>query len=291
MSAQITEAERAVELEAYGRLDKLLTSLIPPEVQWSADINLKLERIAMLAYILGHPESAYPTVHIGGTSGKGTVAAMTAAILTAHGSRVGLHVSPYVELITETWQVDGKYLRPQRVLDTLRTVLEASAPIGDALPKFGAPSYFETKVATAFELFRQEKVDYGVIEVGLGGALDATNVLGPGVQVLTNVGLDHVDRLGDTVEKIATDKVQIFKPDSLVVSGVEQPSVKEIVRRQAAEVGARVYILDDDVRVGRPAPRYILLRFRGRSMGIRLPSGWPRYQQRNAALAAVAAQL
>lgn len=226
------------ELAAYGELMDLLNSTIPG-FKWSADQNLRLERIEALLRALGCPQKGLRAVHVGGTSGKGTVATMTAAILFHHNLRVGLHVSPFVSVLTETWQINGQYARPTTVLDVVRDVVRAGFEATRETP-FGRPSYFEHKVATAFELFARQNVDIAVVEVGLGGALDATNVLGPGVKILTNVGLDHTEILGDTVEAIARDKVQIFKPDSTIISGVDQDSVRSIARTAAERVGSSV---------------------------------------------------
>lgn len=280
----------AAELDAYRRLDELLAALIAPAAPWSSDIALRLERMELLVAGLGHPERGYATVHVGGTSGKGSVAAMVAAMLTAHGRRTGLHLSPYVQTLTESWQLDGRYALPSRMLEIVDRVVASGAPIATALP-FGPASYFETKVAAAFQLFHEEEVDAAVVEVGLGGALDATNVLGPGVQVLTSVGLDHTEILGDTIEQIAADKVQIFKPDSVVVSGVEQPAAIEIARERARAVGSPLYLLDHDVQWRRAAAGRLDVTLDGTTSALALPAAWPDFMSRNAALAVAAARL
>jgi dihydrofolate synthase/folylpolyglutamate synthase len=279
--------DSTTELEALSDLEDALNALIQ-SFRFSSDSNLKLERIEALVHALGDPQRKYRTVHIGGTSGKGTVAAMVASILSRHGHRVGLHVSPYVQTLTETWQLDGRYMLPSRVLETAASVIDLSGPIAEELP-FGPVSYFETKVATAFKLFEEERVDIGVIEVGLGGALDATNVLNEGVQVLTNVSLDHTEILGDTVEAIASDKVQIFKPRSTIVSGVVQPTVRAIVRDAASAVGSVLYLLDDEVRLDSQGDSLSVV-VAGESVSLAVPAEWPMYQRRNAAIAVVASR-
>ena len=270
------------ELEA--RLNEAI-----PSFRWSAEINLKLERIQSLVELLGHPQASYPAIHVGGTSGKGTVAAMTASILSHHGRRTGLHMSPYVQTLTEAWQIDGRYALPSRVLPVARNVM-ATAQNMPVTSTFGPASYFELKVAIAFQLFAEEHVDTAILEVGLGGERDATNVIGAGVTVLTNVGLDHTEVLGDTVEKIAADKVGIFKPGSVIVSGVEQPTVRAIARDKAAQVGARLLILDEDILFS-SAGRELLIECDGRQLVIEVPEDWPGFQRRNAVLAIVAACL
>ena len=279
-------AERGTELELLADLEARLNAAIPA-FRWSAEINLKLERIDSLLQRLGRPERAYPVVHVGGTSGKGSVAASIASALSHGGSRVGLHLSPYVQTLTETWQLDGRHLLPSRVLPTAIDVIAAASEISADLP-FGPVSYFETKVAIAFKLFAEEAVDAAVIEVGLGGTRDATNVVRPRVSVLTNVGLDHTEILGDTVEQIAADKAGIIKPGSVVVSGVTQPTVKSIIRRRAADVGARAMIVGDDIRF-RSAGSRLTVAWADRECAVDIQGDWTGFQMQNAVLAIVAA--
>ena len=166
----------ANELKTLTQLEALLNTTIP-DFQWSGHINLRLERIRALVELLGDPRSRYPTVHVGGTSGKGTVAAMIASILSHDGKRTGLHLSPDVQTLTETWQLDGSYILPSRVLPVARHVTAAAQSVA-ATSILGPVSYFEIKVATAFQLFSDEHVDFGIVEVGLDGERDATNVIG-----------------------------------------------------------------------------------------------------------------
>ena len=280
--------EDAGELKALRELETLLNAAIP-SFRWSSQVNLKLERIQSLVELLGNPQASYPIIHIGGTSGKGTVAAMTASILSNHGQRTGLHLSPYVQTLTETWQLDGRYSLPSRILPVARLVTETAKNMPLA-PAFGPVSYFELEVAIALELFAEERVEMAIIEVGLGGERDATNVINADVAVLTNVGLDHTEVLGDTVEKIAAEKVGIFKPGSVIVSGVEQLNVKAIARKKAAQVGARLLILDDDITLD-SAARELAIKYDDRQLVVDVPAAWPGFQRRNAALAIVAACL
>jgi dihydrofolate synthase/folylpolyglutamate synthase len=188
------------KLKALRELETLLNAAIP-SFRWSSQVNLKLERIQSLVELLGNPQTSYSAIHIGGTSGKGTVAAMTASILSHHGRLTGLHLSPYVQTLTETWRLDGRYSLPSRILPVARLVTETAENI-PLMPASGPVSYFELNVAIALKLFAEERVDTAIIEVGLGGARDATNVISADVAVLTNVGLDHTEVLGDTVEKL-----------------------------------------------------------------------------------------
>jgi dihydrofolate synthase / folylpolyglutamate synthase len=279
-------ATPADEVAALAQLTRQLDELIPA-FRWSSESNLKLERIDALVAHLGHPERAYPSIHVGGTSGKGTVATFAAAVLAHHGLRTGLHLSPDVQTLTESWQIDGRYARPSELLPVLEAVAAAGEPIAADLP-FGAVSIFETEVAMAFEFFARQGVDIAVVEVGVGGALDATNVLRGGIKVLTNVGLDHTKFLGDTVEQIASDKVQIFKPDSVIVSGVEQPSVQQIVRLQAEAVKAPVFLLDTEVQYRRVDADTLRVTLDDVTYQVAIPATWPEFQLRNATLALAA---
>lgn len=188
-----------------------------------------LDPILRLLDKLGHPERAYPTLHVGGTSGKGSTATLLANILSDAGYRVGLFTKPHLTTVRERFIIDGEPISAEKLM----ALLDRAAAFNDE-----KPTWFELTAALAFQYFADAQVDCAVIEVGLGGALDATNVIDPELSILTNVGLDHTDVLGDTVEQIAADKVGIFKPGRPVVSGVKQPSVIEIVEQAAARTGS-----------------------------------------------------
>lgn len=209
-------------------------------LQFSASINLRLERITHLLHLLGDPHRTFPSIHITGTSGKTSTSTMTAAVLTQSGYKTGLHVSPYLQVINEGFQINNRMAPTSHLATITERIKPAIAEVTRDNP-FGQPSYFEAKVAMAFCLFQEEQVDVAVVEVGLGGTLDATNVLPAHVAVLTNVGLDHTAILGDTVEQIAQDKAGIIKPGQIVVSGVSQPSVRQIVADRCAEQGATLW--------------------------------------------------
>lgn len=224
-------------LALYRQLEERLNGLIGP-VKFSAPINLRLERITRLLALLDNPHTRYPIIHVGGTSGKGSTCAMIAAILTAAGYRTGLHTSPHLQILNERYQIDGRPAPTSQLWPLLEKMWPALEQVGREMPQFGRPSYFEAQVALGFMWLAQQGVDVAIIEVGLGGRLDATNVVPARVAVLTNVGLDHTAILGDTVEQIAADKAGIFKPGQIVVSGATQPSVRAIVAARCREVGA-----------------------------------------------------
>jgi dihydrofolate synthase/folylpolyglutamate synthase len=234
-------------LKSYQELEKKLNNLIG-EVKFTPNSNLKLERITQLLAILGNPQSKFPSIHVGGTSGKGSTSVTIASILKEAGYKTGLHTSPYLQIINEGFQINGQMTSATKLLKILNKITPAIEEVAKTNP-FGKPSYFETKVAIAFSLFAEEQVDVAVIEVGLGGKLDATNVLQSQVAVLTNVGLDHTEILGDTIEKIITDKAEIIKKNQIVISGVLQPSAQKIVSNKTKKVNAKLLQLGKDFYV------------------------------------------
>jgi dihydrofolate synthase / folylpolyglutamate synthase len=189
-----------------------------------------LERIRALLEFLGEPQRALRILHIGGTSGKGSTATIAAQIVRSAGYRVGLHVKPHLESVTERFVVDGVPISRPRLAGLLGQIATAARAM--------TPSWYELTVALALQYFKEEQVDVAVIEVGLGGTFDATNVVEPPVTILTNVGLDHTEVLGDTVELIAADKSGIVKPGQTLVCGVTQPGALAIVAERCRAVGA-----------------------------------------------------
>ncbi len=228
----------------YQQFEKDLNSLIG-KIKFSAEINLKLERIFHLLELLDNPHHAYPSIHVGGTSGKGSTSTMISMILTAAGYKTGLHISPHLQIFNERHQINNLVAPTSRLAELYEKIKPAIDKVA-VENSFGRPTYFEAQVALAFYQFREEKVDVAVIEVGLGGTLDATNVVPAQVAVLTSVGLDHTAILGDTIEKIATDKAGIIKPGQTVISGFIQPSVSEIVQQRCVKEGARLLELHRD---------------------------------------------
>ena len=205
-----------------------------------------LGRMRDLAKRLGDPQHCAPVLHIAGTKGKGSVAAMSASILRSAGLRVGLFTSPHLHTFRERISLDGGPLSEQRFAETLDAVwphVEAMAPAdSDA-----RPTTFEALTAMAFHLFAQERVDAQVIEVGLGGRLDSTNVADATVAVITSLSRDHAAILGDTIEAIAGEKAGIIKPGSVVVCAPQPEAARAVVDAAAKEQGARVLHLGSDV--------------------------------------------
>jgi folylpolyglutamate synthase/dihydrofolate synthase len=246
-----------------------------------------LDRMRVLIDGMGNPHEALRAVHVAGTNGKGSTAAMTAAIATAAGLKTGLHTSPHLTHVTQRMRVDGT----PAPTDWLGDVLNEHR----ALIEEVQPSFFELAVALTFRYFAEQDVDLAVIEVGLGGRLDSTNVLAPALSVITHVGLDHTDMLGDTLDAIAREKAGIIKHGTPALSAVAQQEAQAAIAEVAAEQDAPLHRLDDEATwtthrsdltgsvftLDTPARRYDRL-----SLSLAGP-----HQQRNAALAVRAAEL
>jgi len=247
----------------------------------------RLERMAAFLRHLGEPQLDYPTLHVGGTSGKGSSATMLAAALTASGKRTGLHTKPHLTSMTERARIDGRAVSEETFAELLGEIgpaIEATAT------EMGRPSYYETLLALALVAFARAGVDVAVIEVGVGGSLDGTNLVAPEVSIITNIGLDHTDILGDTLEEIARDKAGIAKPGVPLVSDAREPGLG-VIRSVCAQVGAPFFVVSDCAEIaGRPSQRY------GQSFAVTTDEttyelSLPilgRFQQRNAATALVA---
>jgi dihydrofolate synthase/folylpolyglutamate synthase len=191
--------------------------------------------------LLGDPQLGFKSIHVGGTNGKGSTSAMIASILGAAGYRVGLFTSPHLERFTERIKVGGEEIPEEdvtRLLGRIRPVFEEMRGRGMPL------RFFDIVTILCFMYFRERRVDFAVLEVGLGGRLDATNVVDPLVSVITNIGLEHTEILGDTLELIAGEKAGIIKPGRPLVTATRDESVFRVFRARAEELGCRV------VRVG-----------------------------------------
>src|SRR3954454_11399969 len=222
---------------ALARVEKALDERFPSRMVPD------LDRIVDLLDILGSPQRGYPSVHITGTNGKTTTARMADALLRGFGMRVGRYTSPHLESVTERIAVDGRPLDPARFAAAYDDV----APFADMVDgRHRDPvTFFELLTAMAFAAFADIPVDVAVVEVGLGGRWDATNVVDAPVAVVTPIGLDHVGILGDTVEAIAAEKAGIVHAGAVLVQGPQPAAAADVLEARAAEVGASV------VRVGR----------------------------------------
>ncbi|NLC11243.1 MAG: bifunctional folylpolyglutamate synthase/dihydrofolate synthase [Firmicutes bacterium] len=204
-----------------------------------------MERIQALLKLLGNPQQKLRFIHIGGTNGKGSTAAFIASVLEKSGYRVGLYTSPYLLQFTNRMSINGSDIPPDR-LSLLVKELKPLVEKVTAKPYLGQPTEFEVVTALAFTYFAQEKPDVVVLEVGLGGRLDATNVVNPLACVLTTVALDHTQVLGPTLEDIAREKAGIIKEGVPVVTGVSQPEALQVIKQACLAKKTSLYILGKD---------------------------------------------
>jgi len=199
-----------------------------------------IDRMRHFVDVLGHPERVVPVIHVAGTNGKGSVCAMLEAMLRAAGWRTGLYTSPHLVRLGERVQVDRRPLSEAEIsgyVAELVPLAERAAATAEA----AHPTFFEFMTAMAFRHFARERCDVAIIEVGLGGRLDATNVVNPEVAIITSIGLDHCEYLGDRLEQIAAEKAGIIKPGRPVVLGRMPESAEQVIRSIAAERQAPVH--------------------------------------------------
>jgi dihydrofolate synthase/folylpolyglutamate synthase len=206
-------------------------------------IKLGLDQIRALVGALGHPDRAYPSIVVAGTNGKGSVAAMAERGLRAAGYRTGRYTSPHLVDLEERFAVDGEPIASAQLDVLAARVMEAA----QTLP--APPSFFEATTAIALEAFRDARVDIAILEVGLGGRLDATNVVGSIAEAITMIDFDHQQYLGGTIEAIAREKAAVIKPGSFVVLASNPPAVDRIAAEAAEAAGARLIRARDDVEV------------------------------------------
>lgn len=243
---------------------------------WKGSV-LGLERISELMLRLGGPQKKLRFVHIAGTNGKGSTAAMLAGVLGAAGYKTGLYTSPYVYKFNEMIQVGGAAVSDDELISLADEVRRAAAEMDDA------PTEYEIITALAFVHFLREECDIVVLEVGMGGRIDTTNVIDtPEVAVITAIGLDHMKQLGGTVEKIAGEKAGIIKGGS-VVSHPQDASVERVLRKKCAETGAAAtFVREENILLEEINPDGQKFTYCGKNFAILLLGG---HQLRNAAVA------
>jgi len=193
---------------------------------------------------LDNPQHKFRSVHVGGTNGKGSTSHMLAAILQTAGYKTGLYTSPHLKDFRERIRINGQMISEQTVVD----FVEDHRADFDEI----APSFFEMTVALAFDVFAKEKVDIAVIEVGLGGRLDSTNVITPLLSVITNIGWDHMNMLGDTLQLIAGEKAGIIKPGIPVIIGEQQPEVSNVFIDKAAQTNSNIRFASEEWVISSP---------------------------------------
>ena len=251
-------------------------------------IRLGLDGPRRLLAALGSPERDLPAVLVAGTNGKGSTAAFLAAMAGAAGYRTGLYTSPHLESVRERLRIDGRAIAPERLDDLLPRVLAAADGLG------GRPTYFEALTAAAFLWFAEERVDLAVLEVGMGGRLDATNAAEPLLSVITPIGLDHTEHLGDTLSLIAREKAGILRPGRPAIAWVEDAEPAASIAGAAAEIGARLAWGAEQACIEGAVPRGWegqTVRLTTRTRRYELATALlGRHQARNLALAVLAAE-
>lgn len=228
----------------------------------SAAYKPDLSNTVKLCEALGNPHQKFKTIHIAGTNGKGSTSHMLAAILQTAGYKTGLYTSPHLKEFTERIRIDGKEINKGFVVDFVERIKPEIEKI--------KPSFFEITVAMAFDYFAQHTVDIAIIETGMGGRLDSTNVIAPILSIITNISWDHKDLLGDTLQKIASEKAGIIKPNVPVVISENQPEVIEVFELKARETKSKLTIAADQYAVNRISPGRFDLVSNGKRQSIEL---------------------
>lgn len=200
-----------------------------------------LTNIRAMCSLLGNPQDKFKSIHIAGTNGKGSVAHMLASVFTAAGFKTGLYTSPHYKDFRERVKIDGKLISKKVVIDFVNENKEQFNDI--------SPSFFEWTVALAFDTFSQEKVDIAIVETGMGGRLDSTNILNPLLSIITNIGYDHQQFLGETLPEIAGEKAGIIKKDTPVVIGESHEETKLVFLNKSDKENAPIYFADSEYTV------------------------------------------
>lgn len=208
-----------------------------------AAYKANLDNTDALLDALNHPEKKFKAIHVAGTNGKGSVSHLIASILQEAGYKVGLYTSPHLKDFRERIRINGEMISEEKVVD----FVERNQSLFGTIKS----SFFEMTVGMAYDYFANEKVDFAVLETGMGGRLDSTNRCEPLVSVITNIGLDHTTFLGDTLEKIAGEKAGIIKPGIPVVVGKHQRETDSVFIRKAEECQSEIYFAEDQVDVRR----------------------------------------
>lgn len=204
----------------------------------AAATKFDLENITTLSERLGRPERAYPSAHIAGTNGKGSTAAFVESILRCAGFRTGLYTSPHLEKINERMRINGEEIGDAAFAETFTRIQNANEELLAEGKLRAHPTYFECVTAMAFEFFARARVEFGVFEVGLGGRLDATNVLAPVICIITRVDFDHENFLGHSLREIAAEKAGIIKQGVPVVVAEQNPEAMAVIRERAVRMGS-----------------------------------------------------
>ncbi|MFN7732807.1 MAG: bifunctional folylpolyglutamate synthase/dihydrofolate synthase [Pirellula sp.] len=206
--------------------------------------SFRLARMAFLLERLGQPQRSAPVIHIAGTKGKGSVAWLVAEMLRHAGFRTGLYTSPHLEHLEERFVIDGRPVSPQDLVESMRRLQTACEAC--VASEHGTPTFFELTTALGWMLFQSANTHVNVIEVGLGGRLDSTNVCDPILSIITSISYDHQQQLGATLDKIAFEKAGIIKPGVPVIHGARAPLARDVIRNVAHQRGCELWELGRD---------------------------------------------
>lgn len=230
------------KIKSYKKTIEYLFQKLPMYQREGAVAYKKdLTNTLKLCAIMDNPQDKLKTIHIAGTNGKGTTSHIIAAGLQAQGYKVGVYTSPHYKDFRERIKINGQYIELKYITDFINTYREQIESI--------QPSFFEITVALAFSYFADQNVDYAVIETGLGGRLDSTNVILPILSVITNISLDHENLLGNTLEEIAGEKAGIIKPGVPVIIGETQKPIEHVFVKKAKHENASIYFADQELQV------------------------------------------
>lgn len=244
----VTDLDYAAAMDyLFGRINYEQTPAIPYRTN-----EFKLDRMNRLMRLLGDPQRSFPAVHIAGTKGKGSTAHMIASILGTAGFKTGLYTSPHLHRIEERYVIDGQLCPPQEFAALVSQIQPIVAEMDRAahhaeFPSQG-PTFFELTTAIAFLHFASQQVDAAVLEVGLGGRLDSTNVCSPAATVITSISFDHMKQLGNTLAAIAFEKAGIIKPGTCVISGVDDEEPRDVIERVAGERESPLHLAGRDFK-------------------------------------------
>src|SRR6478736_2330023 len=218
----------------------------------AAALKHNLSNTIKLCQALGNPQHKFKSVHVAGTNGKGSSSHMIASILQEAGYKTGLYTSPHLKDFTERIKINGEVIEQNFIIDFVERIKPTIEEV--------QPSFFEITVAMAFDYFASKHVDVAVIEVGLGGRLDSTNVITPLISLITNISFDHKDILGDTLQKIASEKAGIIKKGVPVVISEEQDEVRDVFIKKSEEVNAEIVFASHQIEVKEQGDTFTILK-------------------------------
>ncbi len=201
------------------------------------DIKPGTDRVLCMLNALGNPHLLYPTIHVAGTNGKGSITSLIASILQESGYKVGLYTSPHIFSFNERIRIDGIPIPDEHITTTYDKI--------DGIARQINATFFEITTAIAFHYFMQQRVNIAIVETGLGGAFDATNVIAPIISIITSISIDHTEYLGNTLMDIAREKIEIIKPATPVLSVNNKPEIVKKMLEKAKEVNSKLYVLND----------------------------------------------